>query len=78
MPDYCIIANADMGMDAPIPLPNVSAKILTKVIEYCTFHIEAEKKVDDKPVKTKDEIKSWDDDFVSVDQSTLFELILVG
>lgn len=72
-----MIAHADMGMDAPIPLPNVSANILSKVIEYCKFHIEAEKQVDDKPVKTKEEIKSWDTDFVALDQSTLFELILV-
>ena len=39
--------------------------------------MDAEKKADEKPAKTEDEIKTWDTDFVKVDQSTLFELILV-
>jgi len=30
----------DTGIDAPIPLPNVSSKILAKVIEYCKYHVE--------------------------------------
>ncbi|KAL3130526.1 SKP1-like protein 1A [Trebouxia sp. C0009 RCD-2024] len=68
----------DTGLDAPIPLPNVSSKILAKVIEYCKYHVDAEKKADDKPSKTEEEIKTWDTDFVKVDQSTLFELILAA
>ena len=68
---------ADTGLDAPIPLPNVSSKILAKVIEYCKYHVDAEIKAEDKPSKTEEEIKTWDTDFVKVDQSTLFELILV-
>ena len=68
---------ADTGLDAPIPLPNVSSKILAKVIEYCKYHVDAEKKAEDRPSKTEEEIKAWDTDFVKVDQSTLFELILV-
>ena len=70
-------AAADTGLDAPIPLPNVSSKILAKVIEYCKYHVDAEKKADEKPAKTEEEIKTWDTEFVKVDQSTLFELILV-
>ena len=27
-------------MDAPIPLPNVTGKILSKVIDYCKYHHE--------------------------------------
>jgi len=62
-----------------IPLPNVNGKILAKVIEYCRYHVEAAKKgADDKPAKTEDEVKSWDTDFVKVDQATLFDLILVS
>ncbi len=61
-----------------MPLPNVSAKILAKVIEFCKFHVEANKKTEDgKPGRTEDEVKVFDNDFVKVDQAMLFELILV-
>ena len=72
-----VLARADTGTEAAIPLPNVSAKILSKVIEYCKFHVAAEKKVDDKPAKGEEEVKNYDTEFVKVDQGTLFELILV-
>ena len=54
-------------------MPNVPSKILTKVIEYATFHTEQDKKEGDK----KEEDTSFDSEFVKVDQATLFELILV-
>ena len=72
-----VLARTDTGTEAAIPLPNVSAKILSKVIEYCKFHVAAEKKVDDKPAKGEEEVKNYDSEFVKVDQGTLFELILV-
>ena len=60
-----------------VPLPNVSGKILAKVIEYCKKHVDAKGKDADKA--NEDELKSWDLEFVKVlDQSTLFELILVS
>ena len=68
----------DTGIDAPIPLPNVSSKILAKVIEYCKYHVENQKTSEDKPATPEDEIKAWDADFVKVDQATLFDLILVS
>ncbi len=68
----------DTGMDHPIPLPNVSSKILAKVIEYCKYHVDNKKASDDKPATSEDEIKAWDLDFVKVDQATLFDLILVS
>lgn len=37
--------HADTGTDEMIPLPNVPGKILSKVIEYCKFHVEAAKQV---------------------------------
>lgn len=67
----------DTGIDAPIPLPNVSSKILAKVIEYCKYHVDNQKTSEDKPATPEDEIKAWDADFVKVDQATLFDLILV-
>ncbi|BAT75353.1 hypothetical protein VNO80_20838 [Phaseolus coccineus] len=61
--------------DSGIPLPNVTSKILAKVIEYCKKHVEANS-ADEKP--TEDELKAWDADFVKVDQATLFDLILAA
>ena len=63
--------------DNGIPLPNVTSKILSKVIEYCKKHVEAPKS-DDRSTSVDDELKAWDTDFVKVDQATLFDLILVS
>lgn len=69
----------DAGTEDSIPLPNVSGRILAKVIEYCKYHVEAEKKVDDdKLAKSEDDQKQWDQEFVKVDQATLFDLILAA
>ncbi|KAG5050823.1 hypothetical protein AAZX31_02G043500 [Glycine max] len=65
----------DNCADSGIPLPNVTSKILAKVIEYCKKHVEANC-ADEKP--SEDELKAWDADFVKVDQATLFDLILAA
>ena len=62
--------------DNGIPLPNVTSKILAKVIEYCKKHVECPNS-DDRPSSSADDLKAWDDEFVKVDQTTLFDLILV-
>ncbi|KAL9244848.1 hypothetical protein vseg_018569 [Gypsophila vaccaria] len=76
--------------DSAIPLPNVTGKILSKVIEYCKKHVEASEKnkksssdsttttTTTTSVVTDDELKSWDSEFVTVDQNTLFDLILAA
>ncbi|PWA74596.1 SKP1-like protein 1A [Artemisia annua] len=61
--------------DTAIPLPNVTSNILSKVIEYCKKHVEAPKS-EDKVVE--EDLKSFDADFVKVDQGTLFDLILAA
>jgi S-phase kinase-associated protein 1 len=58
-----------------IPLPNVSAKTLTKVIEYCKEHVKADAAGDSDTSST--DLKSFDQKFADVDQATLFDLILV-
>ncbi|KAH7523482.1 SKP1-like protein 1B [Ziziphus jujuba] len=63
--------------DNGIPLPNVTSKILSKVIEYCRKHVEAPKP-DERGSSVDDELKAWDADFVKVDQATLFDLILAA
>jgi S-phase kinase-associated protein 1 len=61
--------------DNGIPLPNVTSKILAKVIEYCKKHVDA---ANPEERTSDDDLKAWDVEFVKVDQATLFDLILVG
>uniref|UniRef100_A0A803LSS5 SKP1-like protein n=1 Tax=Chenopodium quinoa TaxID=63459 RepID=A0A803LSS5_CHEQI len=44
----------------PIPLPNVSSAILSKIIEYCNKHVEEENKAESE----NDDLKQWDADFL--------------
>ena len=60
-----------------VPLPNVRAVILEKIIQWATHH-----KNDDPPSpegddKT-DDVSVWDSEFLNVDQETLFGLILAA
>ncbi|KAI9190836.1 Skp1 family, dimerization domain-containing protein [Polychytrium aggregatum] len=66
--------------DQPIPLPNVTGAILTKVIEYATHHKDdlPAQSEDDPKVKASDDIDEWDKEFIAVDQGTLFEIILAA
>ncbi|KAM1330893.1 hypothetical protein EV1_043091 [Malus domestica] len=62
--------------DNGIPLPNVTSKILAKVIEYCRKHVEAAKP-EERPAIDED-LKAWDAEFVKVDQIAVFDLILAA
>ena len=74
----------DLGMDEGdeelVPLPNVNAAILKKVIQWATYHKDDPPlpEDDDKKEKRTDNISSWDADFLKVDQGTLIELILAA
>ncbi|KAK4490633.1 hypothetical protein RD792_001321 [Penstemon davidsonii] len=57
----------DNCADNTIPLPNVTSKILFKVIEYCKRHA-----IED------DNLKAFDAEFTKMDQSTLFHLFLAA
>uniref|UniRef100_A0ACD5YDQ2 Uncharacterized protein n=1 Tax=Avena sativa TaxID=4498 RepID=A0ACD5YDQ2_AVESA len=67
-----------------IPLANVDAKILAKVIEYCKKHVaksgaDAAAGDADKDSKAADEdTATFDKDFVNVEQTILFDLILAA
>lgn len=76
----------DCGMDdddndAAVPLPNVNAAILSRVITWAEHH-----KDDPQPTASdKDSgtsatatISDWDANFLRVDQGTLFDLILAA
>ena len=74
----------DLGMEGDgeevVPLPNVNAAILKKVIQWCTYHKDDPPPPEDDENKEKrtDDISSWDSDFLKVDLGTLFELILAA
>merc|ERR1712146_431388 len=63
-----------------IPLPNVTGSVLTKVIEYCKYKVASKgpKEGEKADSKSDDEVKNWENDFVKVDQGTLFQLILAA
>ncbi|XP_074563356.1 SKP1-like protein 1B [Curcuma longa] len=69
----------DNCAEGRIPLPNVTSRILAKVIEYCQKH------VNDHAVSSGDvakpaikELISWDIEFLRIDMGTLFNLILAA
>ena len=76
----CVDLGMDEGEDEPVPLPNVNAAILKKVIQWCTYHKDDPQPAEDDENKEKrtDDICTWDVEFLKVDQGTLFELILVS
>ncbi|CAO3673231.1 unnamed protein product [Umbelopsis vinacea] len=77
--DYQRLLNVGES-DAPIPLPNVTAKILKKVIDWCEHHrgdpVSQQEEINDR--KRLTEIDEWDQKFMEVDQETLFEIILAA
>jgi len=75
-----MLDDLETDSDNPIPLPNVTGKILQKVIEYCKYHNEHPDAPSDekKDEKRTDDIIPWDKEFCDVDQATLFELILAA
>lgn len=71
----------DTGIENAIPLPNITGKILSKVVEYLNHHakdVVVVSEDDKKEEKRTDDIIPWDLDFCKVDNATLFELILAA
>lgn len=64
-----------------IPLPNVKASVLQKVIDFCTHYKEDPMNEIEKPLRSSvmnEVVQQWYADFVSVEQVMLFELILAA
>ena len=62
-----------------VPLPNMSAEILKKIIEWATQHKDDPAPKEGEYVEHRsDNIPTWDQDFLKVDQGTLFEIILAA
>ncbi|KAJ3199599.1 suppressor of kinetochore protein mutant [Entophlyctis luteolus] len=75
-----MLEDAGEADDQPIPLPDVSGVILQKVIEYATMHKDdppAPPEEETKP-KSSEDIDDRDKEFITVDQGTLFEIILAA
>mmetsp|Transcript_48652 Transcript_48652/g.72196 ORF Transcript_48652/g.72196 Transcript_48652/m.72196 type:complete len:169 (-) Transcript_48652:236-742(-) len=61
-----------------IPLPNVKATVLAKVIEFCTHYKEEPMTAIQTPLKSskiEELVQKWYADFVKVEQVLLFELV---
>lgn len=82
-----MIVEDDSAQDV-ISLPNVSAKILTKVMEYCKRHADASiasettnEGANIMPLFTQrpdEEWSTWEKQFVDVDWETLFDLTMAA
>jgi len=74
----------DLGeeaMEEPIPIPNVNAAVLKKVIEWCIHHKHdppSTNEDDSDSRKKTTDIEEWDQKFMQVDQEMLFEIILAA
>lgn len=70
--------------DEEVPLPNVKSSVLRKVWEWAEHHKDDKPKdednrpKDDNNKKKEDTISEWDAEFLNVDHSTLFDLILAA
>ena len=74
----------DLNLDEPseddvVPLPNVTSKILRKVIDWSTYHKD-DPEVDEESdeYQRTNEIKGWDVDFFNMEQATLLELVMAA
>ena len=64
-----------------IPLPNVKAPVLEKVVAFCRHHQDAPMAEIEKPLRSQDMhqvVDAWDAEFVEVEQDFLFEIILAA
>merc|ERR1712020_279692 len=61
----------DLDENEIVPLPNVNAAILKKIIAWCTTHY---KNNDESDLS----LSEWDLEYLKIDDGTLFELILAA
>eukprot|EP00088_Acartia_fossae_P056489 TRINITY_DN65783_c0_g1_i1.p1 TRINITY_DN65783_c0_g1~~TRINITY_DN65783_c0_g1_i1.p1 ORF type:complete len:150 (-),score=26.04 TRINITY_DN65783_c0_g1_i1:159-578(-) len=75
------IKEVDDDSQRAIPLPAVSGPILAKIIDWANHHRDDPPppyEEDFKTAKTADDIGEWDQEFVKVDQATLFDMIMAA
>lgn len=65
--------------DEPVPLPKVNSTVLKKVLEWAEHHKGDPEPDDDESTQHPVvEVPEWDAEFLKVDNSTLFDLILAS
>ena len=74
---------ADEGQEAIISdIPNlqVSGDILTKVVDWIKYHKDstAQESTEEPGTRKRPELSQWDKDFLNVESSVLFDLILAA
>jgi hypothetical protein len=65
----------------PIPLLNVNANVMRKVVEWCEHHREDPETLPDDIEDTRRKtmvISDWDERYMQVDDEMLFEIILAA
>ncbi|CAF1076593.1 unnamed protein product, partial [Rotaria sordida] len=74
-----VLENCGGAEGTTIPLPNVDSANLKKIIEWLTHHKDDVPSFDDDEdygERKKIEISKWDQDFLKIDQNSLFQLLL--
>ncbi|XP_048527148.1 SKP1-like protein 1 [Triticum urartu] len=67
----------DVAVDV-IPLPNVTGRILSRILDYVNRHFSDPVGVTSSCPGADDPLRRFDDSFVHVDQDTLFDLLLAA
>lgn len=78
--DLMEIGMADEDSVEETPMPNVKGSILRKVLEWAEHHMNdtPPNEEDNKNEKKADDIPQWDADFFSINDGTLFDVILAA
>lgn len=70
--------NNNTSEKEPIPLANVQAEILEKIVAWCEHNRGEPKPVRDESVPLQVTIPAWDERFLDVDNSQLFDLLVAA
>ncbi|CAL5054202.1 unnamed protein product [Urochloa decumbens] len=77
-----VIRNAIVDNDGDgIQLPRIAGKVLAMVIEYCSKHAAAAAAVSssgEAPNNSNEELRSFDEKFIDVDQFTLYDVLVAA
>lgn len=70
---------SEIGVDATIPLPNISSSTFTKVVEWATYTItHPQPPVSEADRYRTDNLTDWEKTFMTVDMETLFLLVMAA